>query len=391
MNLLDELNKIPKGRWLYYTQDFAYINFEQAYCDSFEFVQKYFNLGGKSGFLPETIFGNANDKADRKEYDLRAKHVVSTYFLGIYLFKKIKFFKPGKTSLLAEKNNKNEFLWAWFLCSLYHDAFYNCEKDDSNTNTDIERIRDCHFGYCKNSWRLLYDKKTIKKYYEKNQKGKEQDKDNYTSFNGEIHYDHGILGAEWLYINYKNKLDELFMSEENRQIYKLGGILVDENGLKLDKAHFNAVCNISKVIASHNIHICDKNYIDSNGHKDIDKYRNAKLENLIPGEVDFHKMPYNKYGKFGVYDKMYLLLSLVDSIEPTKKEIDLKDIDIEVSNLNNYKYEIAVQYNKLSDMDKIKQTISAMPSWLKYIVVENNGNIIKITLDFSSFRERKYL
>lgn len=331
MNLYERLSQ--KENWKYYN-NMPISGYKQAIKKPCDFIRSYFEYGGKADFLLNSIYqDNAN----------RAKHVVNTYFLGLYLVENIGFLRP--TGFLQGKN----FLWAWFLCSLYHDAFCN------DTVAPIDEVR---YDYCKYSKGLLYSQTTIENYYKKN-------KTEGTSYDNEIHYDHGIVAASKLYSNYMQILDNALQNNNQKieNFFNEQSILIEGN-LHINYDTYVALCKVAKIIACHNIFVCD-----SNNEDDKDKYRKNKLSHLIVGNGRFHKMPNMSILSRGDYGKLYYLLALTDTLEPTKRGLNVNDIDIEVekhgmsceiilSNINDKRY--------LSD-------INSLPKWLDCVDVKDDG------------------
>lgn len=333
MNLYERLNQI--NNWKYYT-DMPISDYKQAIENPCDFIQRYFEHGGKVDFLLNSIYqNNAN----------RAKHVVNTYFLGLYLVENVGFLQP--TSLFL-RTNRN-FLWAWFLCSLYHDAFCN----DTVAPTDEVR-----YDYCKYSKGLLYSQTTIENYYKKN-------KTEETSYNNEIHYDHGVIAASKLYSNYMQILDNALQNNNQNieNFFNEQGVLTEGN-LRISHDTYVALCKIAKVIACHNIFVCD-----SNSNIDKDKYRKNKLSHLIVGNGKFHKMPNMSILSRDDYGKLYYLLALTDTLEPTKRGLNVNDIDIEVE-----KHGMSCEIILSNINDEIYLSgINSLPKWLDCVDVKDNG------------------
>lgn len=331
MILYERLNLI--NDWKYYS-NIPISDYKQAIENPCDFIQRYFEYGGKTDFLFNSVYqGNA----------CRAKHVVNTYFLGLYLVENIGFLKP--TGFLQGKN----FLWAWFLCSLYHDAFCN------NTVSSTDKVR---YDYCKYGKGLLYSQTTIENYYKKN-KTKE------TSYDNEIHYDHGIVAASKLYSNYMQILDNALQNNNQKieNFFNQQSILIEGN-LHINYDTYVALCKVAKIIACHNIFVCD-----SNNEDDKDKYRKNKLSHLIVGNGKFHKMPNMSILSRDDYEKLYFLLALTDTLEPTKRGLDVNNIDIEVEKLD---MSCEIILSNIND-ERYLSGINSLPKWLDCVDVKDNG------------------
>lgn len=328
------------------------VSYNDAIDNSRKFIEEYFYKGGKFSFLLNTI-------TDNNDYDEgRCNHVVNTYYTGLYLLGKIDYLQI-KTPLF---NNDKDYLWAWFLCALYHDAFA-AEETDHSIN--------CTFGYARYSERLLYDAKTLQKYYWKNiNRG--------TSFDGKTHYNHGIVGADALYQKFIKVLEESIKNNicSISDFFNSGALLGcgDMDRLVSYKS-FVSMCKIAKVIASHAIFIADKT--------EEDKFRKAGLDNLIPTNNIFCKMP-NKKSRLNAYEKLYFLLSLVDNIEPTKSGCSMEDIIIDIYRINLKQYLIHIETDKnLSAYNNYFNNLAKLPNWLSFVFCANlKDNSIDLKLVF---------
>ena len=347
-NLSECVKSIESSKTYYY--DGKRIGYDDAIQNSRNFIEEYFYKGGKFSFLLNTI-------TDNNDYDEeRCNHVVNSYYIGLYLLEKIDYLQI-KTPLF---NNDKDYLWAWFLCALYHDAFA-----DETTNHNIN----CTFGYARYSERLLYDAKTLQKYYWKNiNRG--------TSFDGETHYNHGIVGADALYQNFIKVLEESIKINacSISNFFNSGAVIGDRNRLISYKS-FVSMCKIAKVIASHAIFIADKT--------EEDKFREAGLDNLIPTNNNFCKMP-NKKSRLNAYEKLYFLLSLVDNIEPTKSSCTMDDILIDIKRIGLKQYLIHIKTDKiLSAYNNYFNNLAKLPNWLSVVSCANiKDNSIDLKIFF---------
>ena len=333
MSLYNKLCDV--NNWKYYNR-MPFRDYRETQENPVVFILQYFQNGGKYNFIQDVVY--QNDEG-------RARHVINTYFLGLYLKNHLDFLKP-KSLFFKDRN----FLWAWFLCSLYHDAFFNDLVEDDN---------EICYDYCKYSEGLLYTQKTIEKYYAKNKNPK-------TSYNGIVHYDHGIVAASKLYKNYMVMLNDAVRNgEQNIQdLFTENGIYVREN-LIINHDTFISLCKIAKVIACHNIFVCDDKTQE-------EKYEKSGLAHLIVNDNRFHKMPHRNFFSTDDYGKLYYLLALTDTLEPTKRKIDMNDLDFEIENQNGrYVINILGTLNKeyLRGIDNLK-------NWLKGVKIENNGRRI---------------
>ena len=349
MSLLNELKSITENEWQYY--DAINISgYEEAIAKPLEFIETYFEYGNKNEFLFKSLF--YDEQEDYSKQEERAIHTVNTFFLGIYLKERIDFLKPHKNSFLGQGDIKDNFLWAWFLCSLYHDAFFD-KKEDITVNCDYN-----HF-----SKGLLYNPDLIQRYYEKC-KTKE------TAYENNPKFDHGIVAAEKLYNNYTGMIVEKLGNEPNEFKNFIANKDLNHYGLKINYSTFCAMCKIAKIIACHNIFIADK--------KEESKYE--KIPELIPGNKKFFYMPnIKKRHIINSYEKLYFLLALVDTLEPSKRGIDLNHIDIQADKIQHSEYVLRIE--TLGSIDKQKEYyngIKQLSNWLNFVETSEDGQEIHI-------------
>lgn len=354
LTLRNRFNDINFDKWKYYSE-LNYENYNAAIDRPLNFIRDYFCIGGKDKFLYNGIFDFQEDDSDQNK---RALHTVNTFFLGIYLLEKIDFLYPSKSSFLGTDKN---LLWAWFICSLYHDAFFNVEYNqfpDLNYN----------FSYCNKSQGLLYNPSQLEKYYNKGI--------NSETCHRTPHPDHGIYAAEKLYENYVKNIKELLVQNNNLEHFLCGNnVNYEYSNLKVNLSCYNAICKISKIIASHNVFSCD-----INKPEEILKYKNSGLKELIPNNPEYRYMPNIKdRNSMTSYEKLYFLLALVDSIEYSKREIDADNIEINIEAEQKNKHIIFININEdINDETKKKyfNGVCGLNSWLNFVTVENEGKTI---------------
>lgn len=345
MSLYNELKKISKKQWCYY-DNITFSGYEEAIENPIEFILSYFHYAGKNEFLYGTLFDSMQNNEEQTK---RAVHTVNTFFLGLYFKEKIDYLNPNKNSYLANDNN---FVWAWFLCSLYHDAFFNIDEEIT-----------LNFDYAHFSNRLLYSRDLIKRYYEK---GKNPE----TSHNGKINHDHGIVAAERLFTNYMKMIIEKSKQEQNTFQKFLANRDLDYCGLKINFSTFTAMCKVAKIIASHNIYVSTEN---NDGKYD-------KLPELLTYNSQFRYMPNIKtHRQMSSYERLYFLLALVDTLEPSKRTIDLNDIDIQLDKLEFGKYSLHINVSK--PQENYFNGIKNLNNWLNFVEVSDNS--LEIYLDFN--------
>ena len=212
-----------------------------------------------------------------EEYDYRIKHILFSFGLGLVfadfadLTTKIGE-KYKYCQYEIENNNNDNFLYAWLTVCLYHDFGYYVNREKYSEISEISEI-------IKNLRRNIFKSTSVSRYnfelYQEYYKGRFEVNKNDGSF--EIG-DHGILGGVFLY--------DLM----NRKKF----------------AEYCPFCaDICFCIMEHNIWKQKKDYPLSSPYHWIDKSNFVK--------IDSQKEP------------LLFLLSLVDTIEPTKKFSKYKD------------------------------------------------------------------
>lgn len=349
MSLYNELKIITKKEWQYY-DGINLSGYEEAIAKPLEFIETYFEHGNKNEFLFKSLFDFQQE--DNPEQIKRATHTVNTFFLGLYLKEKIDYLIPHKNLFLGQTEHKNNFLWAWFMCSLYHDAFFD-KNEEVTVNCDYS-----HF-----SKGFLYNSDLIQRYYEKC-KTKE------TAYKNEPKFDHGIVAAEKLYSNYSNMIVEELKSMPNTFKDFISNKDLEHCGLRINYSTFSAMCKIAKIIACHNIFVADK--------KEESKYE--KIPELIPGNKKFFYMPNIKnHNTMNSYEKLYFLLALVDTLEPSKRGIDLKEIDIQVDEIYHREYVLRIEMSVSLDKQKEYYSgIKQLRNWLNFVEINKDGQEIHI-------------
>lgn len=274
-----------------------------------DFITKIYEKGGKDFFLKDL-------DTDISE---RSAHMVSAFFLGHHFSQNLNIFQGIV--------NDSEFPWLWFLCCLYHDAYFKNEWELKHLYLKPQ--------YFSDSKDVLHDEDIIEKYRDMRlSTGKA---------------DHGIYAAAAL----SNHYDELYSrSERNNN---------SGNELTVDNDTRKAVNCVAKVIASHNIFLAQ--------HRDEEKYRRFGLDALIPSENSNCKMPKSLSGKYDIdkYDILYLLLCLVDILEPIKRQITPAQVFVEITD-RKIVLKLADNIDTAARCDYISNILEA-ERWLNYISV----------------------
>ena len=328
-SLLEIYSKVYKNKkqynWQYYNNSYVNPNYDKAIDEGLEifgsqqtnsFIQSIFQRGLKSELAK--IFDELSDE--------RSLHVASVFFMGHFLAKKLVIFNELFNYKSKTNVTRFDFSWFWFLCALYHDAFFDKEKIDNNNSNYTS-----NYSYASASRGLLYDKTTIEKY------------DIFRKTNGRN--DHGIHAASELTKNYSS----LESTPDNYQ----SNILVTEESKE-------CICKIAKVIACHNIFICLSD-------KDKNEYTKAGLQNLIPSVTDSCKMPQSK----GFFELLYLLLCICDVLEPTKRNINLNQLQLSTKDKNQIiiRFESNADNTVIANYNNYIKNIIDAECWLNYIKV----------------------
>ncbi len=322
-----------KYRWWYYRKlDNNWNNYDltSIFDDKNEdcnraddLIYEIYIAGGKDRFFKDLL----------EELGERSRHMVSAFFLGHYLAHGITAFQ--------ELLNDSDFSWLWFICCLYHDSYFKNEKSHAHSNYLP--------SYYLDSKNLLYSKTIIEKYRE------------FRLLNG--CYDHGIYAASALSHNYRTLYNK-------RMRRKIDNNYADERELRITDETRKAINCVAKVIASHNIFLAQ--------NEDTKKvYSIAGLEKLIPSESDNCKMPKGK----SKYELLYLLLSLVDILEPIKRNISLKQLKLELENERVIHIRMDSSGN-LSNCTRYTFNVIDAETWLNYISInyEKKENTIEIKI-----------
>lgn len=283
-SLYDALYEIYKdsSQWKYYSGNRG--NYSDKDFLSYEFsnlfIQQYFIAGQKS-ILTESIY---------RLSPLRQVHTVSTFFLGLYLYKFLK--------VSSHRKYEPSFKYLWFLTCLYHDFGYIIEDGiDRNWTDEIDYDVYEHLKI-PNDLSTYYDVEIIKKYSE---------------HRGNV--DHGIEGGRKLY----DLLKRNYYEHQERWAEKNRTIPIDDfeypKGIWFRKRHEKYYAEAALNIMLHNIWF-------ANDLKKAEEYCKADLGRLI-----------NKRLKFTYSAALLFVLAFADTIEPIKKAKEIVGND----NVNQYK------------------------------------------------------
>jgi len=305
-----------------------------------EFITRFIELSGKAQENP--LYDNI-DKLNSQ----RIRHIVSTFFLGTYLYFNIKEIKDPIDIVInrfkkQNPNSKIEFSYIWFIICLFHDLGYSIENHDTYKNFD-EFIN----GKVKY---FLKERVGVPALYENVYK----DYFNYRlkSPNADIRKpDHGICGGIILF----NKLNEILIRKQKNK---------KSEGLSWNPKLVNIYRHASWVILSHNIFFIRKGDIKEQ------RYRDNNLGDLILEKNEDSKIKLKKHG-------FLFLFALVDTIDPVKtlgSYENLKKIKCET-----YSNKIIFELDDNEFKNDYFNKVCDLKKWLiPNIKVENNRLEIKI-------------
>jgi len=328
---MTELLKIYKDlfndneKWKYYSRlDYNPFN---STDESRKFIAEFIELAGK---------GEKNPLVDNIEKlkENRIRHIISIFFLGIYIYHESKFLKSlmDKTILRFKKQNphsKIEFSFIWFLICLFHDLGYVIEDKKHPENFESYIKGKVKYFLNKSVGVPPVYKKTFKDYFDYRLKSKDKNINK---------PDHGIIGGILLF----NKLNDILKKKQKNN---------NSKGLSWNKKLINIYRFTSWIILSHNIF-----FIRKGNSVSVEKeYRKYNLHDLILDKTEKSKIDLEKY------PFLYFFL-LVDSIDPIKtfdKYENLNDLKIEC--VDN---KILINVDNDILQEKYFNKVEALKDWL---------------------------
>lgn len=302
----------------------------QCPCSCKEFIKQWQNVYGKVGIQISSFI----DKIPNK----RVVHTVSCFLLGLWCYDKsdilsnrldnqLKDF-PQDTSLGA----REAFMFAWMLTCIYHDFGYAYEEGGEVFTPDAnERISLVKESQPCDRYIPKFSMDYMEKYMEYR----------HCRFGRK---DHGIYGAK--------KLMQDLHNNEFLDYYKLA----------------------AQTIACHNMYYCVKD-------DEFEKcYQTKGMTELIREDADDKRRDYRKH-------PFLFLLSLVDTIEPTKAFNNYNaifDIQINLEKEHDGAEKLIVIPQNGSDeehLNKYKNALHEMDKWLTAVETGKNENGFKISLE----------
>ena len=309
--------------WNYYSGKVFKTNPMLSRDKSKEFIKNFIKLSEKSG-------NRLNEEIDK--IGDRATHIVSTFFIGYYIYKNTIFESLINNEIELKKqkwkvNSDVNFSFIWFLTCLFHDLGYAIESSKK-----IEYISLCNL---EKGTRKLGEVDGVPKFYE-------DISANYYRYRIEQYgtNDHGITAAYLLY----DSLCQIRSLAENSNPYN-GEKLCWEK--ELEKVYNFCAWNI----LAHNIWFCNKS-----DEKRVEMYEKYGLNDLIL-ENGNYKIKLEEH-------PFFFFLCLVDTIEPYKRVKsykELKDIKLEIIDKNT------INIISLSDKNDLSDAIG-LEKWLAPVI-----------------------
>jgi len=325
--------------WDYYKQreyfSYPFGSDDYSLCDNF--IISYFRFAGKE----IDSFRGFTDKLAK-----RSQHVVSTFFLGIYLYNNSDYIhnevnKELRYNYAVWCNDfeiEREFTFIWFLISLFHDMGYIIEEEKNGKTPKYASFQEFLEIEC--NGKKLQKFTGIPKIYANAYKP-------YFEYRINVHHknDHGICAA---FLLFKNLCEIRARKEKEKDS-------TPEDKLYWGKSLIKIYNFAAWIILSHNIW-----YGDKNDPCKMAEYNCAGLKDFLIDDKEF-KIRFEDHPTF-------FLFCLVDSIEFLKSVKDislLKKIELGINNGNSKECEIVVE-SKLACgcNDNVLKSVKDLNTWL---------------------------
>ena len=328
MRLDKYIKRIYKNKdlWNYYDKEFKRIDLSDALSCK-KFITKYVEYAKKN---PDNLYKELLYLENHDEN--RLKHIASTFFIGILLyncrelpFRRLICKELKEIEAFDNTNIDDHFIYIWFLITLYHDLGYKYEKDNLDFNINDYDILDKNKNI--NMVPTIYED-IYKKYinYHKN--------------------DHGICGG----LIFNQEICKIRARNEN-----------SSDSLNWDRKLQQVYESVAWIIVSHNIWWCregdeiEKEYIEKGLNKLI-----IKKDSAYP--IDIKNYP------------LFFMFCLVDTIEPSKRDIKHDKIDFKFN-----KNSITIKCKTKNNIKKYLDGILDSKKWLTNIQSGKDSN--EVTID----------
>ena len=270
--------------WNYYSGKKFKTNPMLSEKESKNFIENFIKLSGKSKNLLSEEINNIGN---------RATHIVSTFFIGHYIYKNTNFKDLIDNELKKnvkkwETKSEVTFSFIWFLTCLFHDLGYAIEKYEKVKYPSLKDLKDKTRDLDKIDGIPNFYGEVYEDYYRYRIK--------YQNVN-----DHGITAA---YLLYHSLCEIRYLANNNPENENQQKLCWEE---ELDKVYNFCAWNI----LAHNIWFCNESNKEA-----VEIYKYYKLNNLIfQDELTTNE----KYKINRKEHPFFFFLCLIDTIEPFKR------------------------------------------------------------------------
>ena len=317
------------------------------------------------------------------KYDFRVKHVLFSFGLGIVLAS-FCYLKEKIEQEYEKYKIKNTFIYTWLTLCLYHDFGYFIGSSYLRTDNIKDLLLDHYifdYSYCKSR----YTQNLYFEYYKRKYASQNWDEKDFDMVNNEEVGDHGILGGYVLFAL-------LYSSETKKALPKKAGIAKVlselENGEKNIEYHSERIPLYQDIcfrIMEHNI---------------------WKNEEALEKTHPLYEIDANNFVNIDIVEPLLFLLSLVDTIEMTKRfctyidsssdkerfvypktlgskiqiSVTPKSIEIDYSDLETY----IKEHKYVGDIQRWTRSVTGLIDWVSLDVLENANSQIVVKKAFKA-------
>lgn len=277
--------------WNYYSGKDFKTNPMLSEKESKNFIENFIELSGKSKNLLSKEINNIGN---------RATHIVSTFFIGHYIYKNTNFKDLIDNELKKnvkkwETKSEVTFPFIWFLTCLFHDLGYTIEK--------YEKVKYLSLKDLKDKTGDLGEIDGIPNFYGEVYEDYYRYRIKYQNVN-----DHGITAA---YLLYHSLCKIRYLANNNPENENQQKLCWEK---ELDKVYNFCAWNI----LAHNIWFCNRS--DKNT---LERYEYYKLNELIFEDNSIIKKSYKISREEHPF---FFFLCLIDTIEPFKRVENYEDL-----------------------------------------------------------------